>query len=353
MNDTIRPRRPLLALVMSLVLPGFGQLYNGEVNKAIWIILAFFFVAAGITPFVALHMPGKLMMPALVAGQLLTLAIWVYSMRDAWRTAARSQEYVLQQWQKSGIYAATFILLIGLLLPSLSANVRDRQVVSFRLPASNMLPTVMPGDLVFADKRYNCFLCGQAVVRGDIVVFTYPNNRTLYYVDRVIGLPGERIEVRNGEVRINGRSLAMHGAGATGSADREGDGPRQWRVSWAERDPHLPDTDLIVPPGQVFLMGDNRNRSEDSGYSARCLCGMSSAGCVRCGSRRLTTSEVGQNGRCAGVGHENHRAAVLVALVPFHNCNRSAGECPERESTSRCDWRHCRRYVTEAGPLAD
>lgn len=65
-----------------------------------------------------------------------------------------------------------------------------------------MLPTVMPGDLVFADKRYNCIQCGQAVVRGDIVVFTYPNNRTLYYVKRVIGLPGERITVRNGEVRI-------------------------------------------------------------------------------------------------------------------------------------------------------
>jgi signal peptidase I len=262
MNDTIKPRKRLLAVVMSLVLPGFGQLYNGEVNKAIWIFLAFCFVAVGITPFVALHITGKLMMPALLVGLLLTLAIWVYSMRDAWRTAARSQEYVLQQWQRSGVYVAAFILLNGLLLPALSAKVRDRQVVSFRLPASNMLPTVMPGDLAFSDKRYNCFQC-QAVARGDIVVFNYPNNRTLYYVDRVIGLPGERIEVRNGEVRINGRSLAMHGVGAPGGVDMEGDGSRQWRVSWAGA--YLwPDTDVVVPAGQVFLMGDNRNRSEDS-----------------------------------------------------------------------------------------
>ena len=256
MNDTIKPRRPLFALVMSLVLPGFGQLYNGEVNKAIWIFLAFLFAMVGITPFVALHIPGKLMMPVLVGGQLLALAIWVYSMRDAWRIAARSQEYVLQQWQKSGVYAAAFILLIGLLLPWLSAYVRDRQVASFRFPASSMFPTVMPGEWVFADKRYNCFECGQAVVRGDIVVFTYPNNRTLYYVNRVIGLPGERIEVRDGAVSINGRSLAL--------GDMEGDGTRRWRVSWAEADRHLPDTDLIVPAGQVFLMGDNRNLSEDS-----------------------------------------------------------------------------------------
>lgn len=264
MNDTIRPRKPLLALVMSLVLPGFGQLYNGEVNKAIWIFLAFSFVTVGITPFVALHITGKLMMPVLVAGLLLTLGIWVYSMRDAWRTAARSQEYVLQPWQKSGVYPAVFILLNVLLLPSLMTNVRNRQVEAFRVPASSMVPTVMPGDMIFADKRYNCYQCGQAVVRGDIVVFTYPNNRTLYYVKRVIGLPGERVEVRNGEVKINGRSLAMHGDGATGSTDREGYGPRQWRVSRAEARPHLPDTDLIVPAGQVFLMGDNRNLSEDS-----------------------------------------------------------------------------------------
>lgn len=263
MNGFIRPRRPLFALVMSLVLPGFGQLYNGEVNKAIWIFLAFLFVTAGITPFVALHMPGKLMMPALVVGQLLTLAIWVYSMRDARRTAARSDAYVLQQWQKSGVYAATFIVLSGLLLPSLIAKVRGRQVASFRVTASNMLPTVMPGDLVFADQRYNCFRC-QAVVRGDIVVFNYPNNRTLYYVDRVIGLPGERVEVRNGEVRINGRSLAMPGAVAPDGM--EGAGPKQWRVSWAEypNGYKLPDADVVVPAGQVFLMGDNRNLSEDS-----------------------------------------------------------------------------------------
>lgn len=266
MNDTIKPRRPLLALVMSLVLPGFGQLYNGEVNKAIWIFLAFSFVTVGITPFVALHITGKLMMAALVAGLLVTLAIWGHSMRDAWRTAARSREHVLQPWQKSGVYAAVFILLNGLLLPSLMANVRARQVEPFRLPASNMLPTLMPGDLVFADKRYNCAQCGQAVARGDIVVFTYPNNRTLYYVKRVIGLPGERVSVHNGEVRINGRSLAMHRVDATGSVDSESDGPRQWRVSWTEADPHLRDTDLIVPAGHVFLMGDNRNLSQDSRF---------------------------------------------------------------------------------------
>src|SRR5690606_27092922 len=105
------------------------------------------------------------------------------------RTAARSQEYVLQSWQKSGIYAAVFILLNGLLLPSLIAKVRDRQVETFRIPAASMLPTVVPGDLVFADKRYNCFRCGQAVARGDIVVFNFPNDRTLYFVKRVIGLP--------------------------------------------------------------------------------------------------------------------------------------------------------------------
>jgi signal peptidase I len=265
MNDTIRPRRPLLALLMSLMLPGFGQLYNGEVNKAIWIFLAFCFVTVGITPFVALHITGKLMMPALVAGLLLTLAIWIYSMRDAWRTAARNQEYVLRPWQKSGAYAAVFVLLHGLLVPLL-ASVRERQVESFWVPASSMLPTVMRGDLVFADKRYNCSQCGQAVARGDIVVFTYPNNRTLYYVKRVIGLPGERVKVLNGEVKINGRSLSIHGAGTPGGMVTESDGSKRWRVSWTEADPHLPDTDVVVPAGQVFLMGDNRNLSEDSRF---------------------------------------------------------------------------------------
>jgi signal peptidase I len=264
MNDTVRPRRRHLALLMSLVLPGFGQLYNGELNKAIWIILAFCFVTVGTTPFVSLHVPARLMMPAVVAGLVLELALWIFSMRDAWRTAARSGQHVLQPWQKSGIYVAVFILLNGLLLPALLSKVRDRQVESFRIPSSSMVPTVLPGDLVFADKRYNCFQCRQGVKRGDIVVFTFPNDRTLYFVKRVIGLPGERIEVRNGEVMVNGRRLALHGAGTPEGVDSEGDGSARWRVSWAAADPRLPDTDLVVPAGEVFLMGDNRNLSEDS-----------------------------------------------------------------------------------------
>jgi signal peptidase I len=126
---------------MSLVLPGFGQLCKRRGQQGDLDYPGIPLRAAGLTPFVALHMPGKLMMTALMAGQLLTLAIWVYSMRDAWRTAARSHEYVQRQWQKSGVCADPFILLNGLLLPSLIANVRDRQIASFRLLASNMLPT--------------------------------------------------------------------------------------------------------------------------------------------------------------------------------------------------------------------
>ena len=63
-----RPREPALALAMSLLLPGYGQLYNGEANKAIWVFLAFALLSAPAAALVALHLPSAPTVPALALG---------------------------------------------------------------------------------------------------------------------------------------------------------------------------------------------------------------------------------------------------------------------------------------------
>lgn len=258
----VKPRKPLLALLMSAILPGFGQLYNGEPNKAIWLFLGFAFLSIPGTALIALHVPNGWMMPALVSGLILTLGTWIYGMIDAWRSARQRAGHVPQVWQISGVYMLVLVLCNALALPLLIGYVRAHQVESFHIPSSSMAPSLLSGDIVFADKRYNCPGCKQGVRRGDIAIFANPNDRTQYYVKRIIGLPGDRVRIKGTDIEINGQALKKRETPVPGGMlATEQDLGREWQVFWSAG---VPDTDTTVAPGQVFVLGDSRTASKDS-----------------------------------------------------------------------------------------
>jgi signal peptidase I len=275
------PRKPWLAALASLVLPGLGQFYNGELNRAIWLFLTFALLSIPGLALVALYLPDGWMVPALATGLLLTLAIWGYGMWQAWRTARNKQEYRAQPWQISGAYALIFVLCDLISLPLLTLYVREHQVEPFRIPSHSMEPSVMQGDYIFADKRYNCPGCRQGVHRGDIAIFAYPNDRSVRYIKRVIALPGDLVEYRNQQISVNGQPLQSVQDGASpGTYSEQIDG-RSWQVNHAGSVEQAPpeagappmnraavkpavELNLRVPDGQVFVMGDNRGASVDS-----------------------------------------------------------------------------------------
>ncbi|MFZ6030912.1 MAG: signal peptidase I [Chloroflexota bacterium] len=109
-----------------------------------------------------------------------------------------------------------------------------------RVESVSMEPTLYAGDFVFVNRV--AYTIGKPE-RGDVIVFRYPPDPTqIPYIKRVIGLPGDRIDIENGQVLVNGYPLT---------------------------EPYLKDTtsrggSWTVPAGSLFVMGDNRNNSSDS-----------------------------------------------------------------------------------------
>ena len=249
------PRRPWLAALMSLVLPGFGQLYNGDVHRAIWLVLGFALLCIPGVALAALYLPAGLTVPALALGFLAAVGVWINAVWNAWRVAKMSAAFKLLAWQLSGVYLLVLVVCGLVVLPLLTVYVRSHQVEPFKIPSNSMAPTLLPGDLLFADKRYNCPQCKHAVRRNDVAIFVYPNDRTLYFVKRIVALPGDRVELKNQQVFVNGSALPQRPL----SAPNSGSNSMPDKAS----EPALAQ-DFVVAPGSVFVLGDNHASSKDS-----------------------------------------------------------------------------------------
>jgi signal peptidase I len=154
---------------------------------------------------------------------------------------------------------------------------------AFRIPSGSMEDTLLVGDYLLVDKtRFapsdawsDALLPYRPIHRGDIVVFHYPVDPAQHFVKRVIGLPGERVRLSHSRVYINGRVLSEpyvvfkeHFPDEFRDNFPRGQGFNEnVSVGWAKRLRSLvEDGELIVPRGQYFVLGDNRDQSLDSRY---------------------------------------------------------------------------------------
>ena len=155
-------------------------------------------------------------------------------------------------------------------------------VQAFTIPSESMMNTLLVGDYLLVNKLCygargggNPLVPYQKIARGDIIVFHYPVDPRQHFVKRVIGVPGDKLRMVNKQVWINGEPLKEPYVRFLPSNDSFRDnfprldlsvvlpGGGKW---WLEMKRLVQDGQLIVPEGHYFVMGDNRDDSEDSRY---------------------------------------------------------------------------------------
>jgi signal peptidase I len=177
-------------------------------------------------------------------------------------------------------YARSFFPVIFIVL-----LLRSFLVEPFRIPSGSMMPTLLIGDFILVNKfTYGIRLpvLHRKIIeitepaRGDIVVFRFPKDPSVDYIKRVIGLPGDRIGYYNKQIVVNGKPIK-----ATPLSEYKGvgKGENMTGAILLTEDLEKVSHDILirdgqpsvqgeftVPPGQYFVMGDNRDNSNDSRY---------------------------------------------------------------------------------------
>ena len=148
----------------------------------------------------------------------------------------------------------------------LALFVRTFIVQAFKIPTGSMENNLLIGDHLLVNKfvfaptltgAEDVLLPIDPIQRGDIIVFKYPEEPDRDFIKRVIGLPSETVEVRNKRVYINDQPLDEPYVKYLVPPDENGPSHFDVRVQYGP---------VIVPPGHYFMMGDNRDNSEDSRY---------------------------------------------------------------------------------------
>lgn len=145
--------------------------------------------------------------------------------------AASFMQGLIFEWVPTLFWA----LLIALVL-------RNYAVASYFIPSGSMEDTLFQHDMLIANKL-SYKLLQEDPQRGDIMIFQYPNDRSKDYIKRVIGVPGDTIEVKDGTVYVNGEPQAE---------------------DYIKEPPLRYFPLMTIPEAEYFMMGDNRNHSQDS-----------------------------------------------------------------------------------------
>ena len=264
-EPVIKKRSSILAALFSLLSPGMGHLYVGKWKLAVAIpfLLMLILAIIGWSGLIFMSYGMSLSLLLVVIGYFVVMVSAIIYARDV-----RSHQLnASQRWY----YYLAFLLAMTVINSSLMGQ-RDRLFgfEPFRIPAASMLPTLLTNDFIIVDtSAYHA----QPPQYGDLVVFDYPRDPEIKYIKRVIGKAGDHVAYTNKTLYINGKPLARETLDDYASPTvakpllhfHERIGEKHYQVTHDSTRPAI-DFEYVIPDNSYFVMGDNRDNSNDSRY---------------------------------------------------------------------------------------
>ena len=264
-TDYPNRRRPWIAVFLSLLMPGMGQIYCGSITSGLVLMLTVIMFS---TMWMFIMIIDRVREGTPVAVSFVAwgfvLQATVVAAIDAYRRARRTRyDYQLKDYNNWAVYLA-LLWICGAGTFGFTAIVKMNLFEAFYIPVNSMAPTMMAGDRAIANKMSYSYNNPEY---GDVVLFKNPENRKENYIERVVALGGDTVETKNGQLFINGQQLERQQV--QGDIFWEINNGAKYQILISKKTSGTENLDdnfgpITVPDYHCFLMGDNRNHSKDS-----------------------------------------------------------------------------------------
>jgi signal peptidase I len=274
----IYKRHIWLAVLLSLIMPGLGQVYCGRLKRG----LIFNFLNILPLPII-IGLFSLSNSPALMLIVIITIlvggTIQLVAIIDSAILAKRAGVgYQLKDYNTPLVYVLLVLIVTGGSIGS-ALYIRGQGLEAFRVPAASCYPTIVPNDRILVNK--NAY-SRKEPARGDLVVHINPLDRHMNYIKRIVAVAGDTVEMKDNQLYVNGYKLirrklpestldnvriTVKGKPLEGEVFEETNNNVKYNIFLAE----LPNDQkagnfekITVPEHYCFVLGDNRNNSMDS-----------------------------------------------------------------------------------------
>jgi len=248
-QQSFKRRNPFIAALLSLITPGLGQVYNGQLRNGIGFYLSYL-----IFPY--LYSLTKLQFVYTGLWALLATAViyhLVIIFHAGWGSI-RAKSFVPQSYHKLNTYIFVIIVTAGFLFLNILLLRAAMGIRVYRVPSGPMEPTLLVGDRFVVRPDY---YRTQPLKRGDIVVYRPPDRPAMIKVGRVVALEGDVVGIRNKNLFINGDSCTEPYIQHRDPLEVEGTDKFNYRDNYGP---------FKIPFHSFFVLGDNRDISYDSRF---------------------------------------------------------------------------------------